>query len=150
RGIAARLDAAEGGAEFCEGFIGGRADVAVGVHGLDAAREFYAARIESFGFERFGDNGDGLFGKGGACGEGAFKTAGGVAVDALAVDAVVFGKVFGGVAHGNATGGIVEGFPEEVPEFDPAHGEAVAVRIGGDGVAAHGFGAGGERQRGAA
>ena len=150
RGIAASLDAAEGGAELGEDFVGGWADVAIHVHRLDAAWEFDTATVQVFGFERFGDDGGDFFGESIACGDGALEAAGGVAVYAFAVDAVLFGEVFSRVAHRHAAGGVVEGFPEEVLELDLAHDKAVAVRVGGDGVAAHRLGAGGEREGGAA
>ena len=43
--------------------------------------------------------------------------------------------------HGDSGRGIQQRFPEEIFEFDLAHAETAAVRVGGDGIAAHGFGA---------
>src|SRR5690606_37192246 len=71
RGIAAGLDAAEGGAELGKDFVGGWADVAVNVHRLDAARELDAALVEVFRFEDFGADRDDLFGQRFAGGNGA-------------------------------------------------------------------------------
>ena len=89
-----------------------------------------------------------LFGKPArvASGHGALETARGEAVHPLALDAVLLGKVLGRVAHGDAAGRVVERLPQEILELDLAHGEAVAVGIGGDRIAAHRLGARRERQ----
>ena len=49
-----------------------------------------------------------------------------------------------------AAGRVEQRFPEEILELDLPHAEAAAMGIGGDRVAAHGFGADAERQLGAA
>ena len=66
-------------------------------------------------------------------------------VDLRPRDLVLARQVLRGVAHGDIGGRIEQRFPQEVLEIDRAHAEA-AHGVGGDGVAAHGFGADAQRQ----
>src|SRR6516165_54029 len=71
--------------------------------------------------------------------DGAREAARREGIDRLARDLMLAREVLGGVAHGAAASGIEQGFPEEVLELDLAHAEAAAMRVGGNGIAAHRF-----------
>ena len=122
--------------------------MAVGIDAIDAARQLDAARIDARDLEVLADDGHDLFRQNAAITrrDSPVEAALGEAIDALAGNAILLGEVFRRIAHIDATCRVVERFPEEILELDLAHGEAVAVRIGGNRIAAHRFTASAQRQ----
>ena len=59
----------------------------------------------------------------------------------LARDLVALGQLLRRVAHARLGRGVQRRLPQEVLELDLAHPEAAAMRVGGDRIARHGFGA---------